>query len=137
MPNYKQRKLNRIVMGGLETEIETTSTVKILSDVIALNGSADTLLDTTTGLVYSVPAGKTLKIVAIQILIGTAAASSIGIYEGDTENANTVLKQTLSNPATATYFYFAGQIEIAATKFVTYLPASVRHQELTVIGYET
>ncbi len=136
MANYKPQLSNAISIAGIIVELKKDVTIVALYDNINALTAADSMLDTGTGAVYSVPAGKTLTIIGIKYETITAFATDIKIYEGDTEDATTTLKVTLGSKLVDKY-EVPVQIEIAAGKFVVYDPLATYHQSISMLGYET
>ncbi len=135
MANYKPRYPITINFGKLTVPIPVGGEPIVLDDFINLQSAADALLDGATGSAYQVTTGKTFHCVGIYIRT-TAVASSIVISEGDTEDAETITKATLSNSGSPLELEFNHQWTIASGKFITHNPASTRHYEIRIYGYE-
>ncbi len=136
--NYKPIE-RTITLSGITILVPNLAIIKSLADTVNISGAADSALDTTDNLVYTVPSGKILHLIGIKLLMGAAIASSILIYQGDTENATTTLKASMILPNIAstlsTSFEFYLDVTIAAGKFLVYNPtASIEY--IQFLGYE-
>ncbi len=136
MGNYKPLVLNSITIAGITVYLEKNKTLKALYDNVANSSTADGFLDSSTGLIYQVPTGKTFHAIGHKYQT-TAVASTVAIYSGDTENAETAIKVTTSNLAVADEYEWASIFDILTGKFITYTPASTRHSFIELLGYET
>ncbi len=136
MVNYKPRYPITITAGTLTTPLPPESKFKYLYDNVANIQAVDGFLDGETGLIYQVPSGKTLQVVAFFMRV-TAVASSITVHQGDTENAQTDLKATISSFASPLEYMLNFPWTFASSKFITYEPSSTRHQFVEIHGYET
>ncbi len=133
MVNYKGTLQETIIIGGRVYPIQTGETIKIL--YAAKTGTAAlNLKDSLDNAAYSVPAGKTFKAIGWYAYVATV--STITIFQGDTEDAETLTKY---NPT----FYIAAKIveepldfTIAASKFVVYDTVNSVDSQALIIGVE-
>ncbi len=137
MGNYKGTTNQKIRVAGVEINVPIGAKVVHLYDAVAGSSAADGFLDVDDNTIYSVTAGKTLRILGIQIIAATAVAETVVISTGDTENAETATLKTLTLPyiATTEHWYFM-DFTLAAAKFLTYNPSSTGINHIEVIGYE-
>ncbi len=138
MVNYKGQ-VRSIVVGGYERSIPAQAKVIQLHEQVDGSSAADGMFDTSDGIIYSVPAGKTLVILGVT-LHGKAAAALdvVVISSGDTENAETASLVSIQIPIgnAITEFVLDGSITFASAKFVTINPSTTTLDYITMIGYE-
>ncbi len=134
--NYKQRIINTLSGGGISVELEKGETIKVLYDDVAFDPSDDGFLDSEDASIYQVPTGKTFHGVVFK-QITNAVASTVFLYSGDTENAKTLYKFGIVNPAIIGTHYQALQFTILTGKFITYNPQGTSQDYVEILGYET
>ncbi len=135
MVNYKNVFVNTFTFQGVARTKAITDKIIILYFDIALGGVEKSLFDSATALVYQVPTGKTFKILGI--LIESAATTTSKIYQGDSQDAITTLKQNFTPTNVAGLFTYAVNIDIAADKYVSYDPiATNKIYYIQAIGVE-
>jgi len=140
MPNYKPvPNSSYITVNALSLVLPTNAKIIVLFDNVALSSAADAMLDqSNANTPYQVTTGKTFNCVGM-FITSNSIASSINFSEGDTEDAETILKATINTvPTTSPYeFWINTTFTIASEKFLTQKPAATRHQTITIYGYET
>ncbi len=120
MTNYKGEK--RAVITGHQGAIfpihDGHEIIQLVENVDSSN-AADGFLETNTGVIYQVAAGKTFRILGIKVSTKTASAiSTVVISSGDTENAETATLLTLQIVnGSSNVLYFTVDKTLAATKF--------------------
>ncbi len=137
MGNYKGTTNKKIRVAGVETNVPIGSPIIHLYDQVAGSNAADGFLDVADHLIYSVPAGKTLRILGVCQVSATAVAETNVISTGDTENAETATLLTLDLPYLATTpHWLSVDVTLAAAKFLTYNPSGTGCNMVEIIGYE-
>ncbi len=139
MGNYKSvHHKQTIRVAGVETNLPIDSTIVHLLDQVVAAAVADGFRRAETGVIYSVTAGKTYRILGVMIVATSAQVQTIVISTGDTENAETATLITIDTPyLAATPMWYAVDKSLAAGKFLTYNPSSTNVEHIEVIGYET
>ncbi len=135
MANYKPRLTHSLGTAGVNISVAEKASIKVLHDYVNNSNVADGFLDSTTGLIYQVPSGKTFNAVSMTLQTN-AAEATMDIYQGDTENAVTLLKMTRGFKVLDVAI-FACLFTIASTKFITYDPSGTGIYDIELIGYET
>ncbi len=137
MGNYKSANNQIIRIGGVETKVPIGAKVVMLHDGVAGSSGADGMVDAADNTIYQVTAGKTLRILGIQITCVTATAETIVISSGDTEDAETATIHTHMLPFIAqTPVWHHVDFTLASAKFLTYNPSSTGVAYIEIIGYE-
>ncbi len=135
MVNYKG-STRKIIITGLELNVPSNGTVKLLRDAVAADTAADGFIDDSDNLIYAVTTGKTYRILGLGFRCASAGVETVVISSGDTENAETATLITLRLPYTTELFWIPVDLTLAAAKFLTYNPSSSGINEILAIGYE-
>ncbi len=135
MVNYKG-STRKIIVAGVSINVPANGKIVMLQDGVNSSSAADGFLDVNVSTIYSVTAGKTLRILGIGLMPSSANAETVVISTGDTENAETATLLTLTNPFVALLQWYAVDIELASAKFLTYNPSSTGLAHIFAIGYE-
>ncbi len=136
MTNYKGEK--RAVVGTwFSYPVHDGHKLIALDENVDASNAADGFHDISTGVIYQVTAGKTFRMLRIQVRIGTpGAASTLVISSGDTENAETATLLTLKLPNQAGNQYYQVDKELASAKFLTHNPSGTDVIFINIVGYE-
>ncbi len=138
MANYKPGGHIVLESNGIQTPINVTADIKHLYDRVNLATTADTFLDSVTGLAYEVPDGRQFKIYSITIDT-IAIAGSFALWEGISEDALTNLLATLKTPTyVGRYTWYLDSITALTPdqEFITYKPSAASVQYVEITGYE-
>ncbi len=136
MANYKGQA-RRIIIGNVEIPVPAGAVIKTLYDPVLLSTAADALLYQNS--TYQVPTGKTFHMIGMRLTIELATGSgNVIISQGDTEDAETLVKVTItytSNPTNDQEIY--GEEEFTTGKFITVKSSAATLEHIIIIGYET
>ncbi len=136
MSNYKNPE-RWIDFGGQRTIIPENGVLKVLVDSTNNNADVDSMSELIANVNYAVTTGKKFRLLGVGILTTTAAASTITIHHGVTEDAQTVLRATMRIcPAADYYQEYAVDIEFPSIVFVTIDPSTTNVEWLYMVGYE-
>ncbi len=134
MANYKPvGNSNFILAGGTIHYLKANQTLRTLNFGIT-GQNAEALRDSSDYSVYQVPSGKTFTCLGITV---TGGGFNYLIYQGDTEDALTLLKNTVALPSAQTVEMATSGLTFAATKFITIDPSGISSYTITMIGYES
>ncbi len=136
--NYKRAILDYIGVDGLTKGIVSGGTLKVLYFPHAGAVVAQSLIDASSYADdYQVPSGKTLKVIALLINFRIAGNGNYKIYQGDTADAETLLKNNVGITGVAGGLLHLPLIfDIASGKFIVGLPVGAITQQAMVVGYE-
>ncbi len=136
MANYKQRPFNIISLGGITIQLDKSFTIKSLNEPVANSNAPDSFRD-ISNVTYVVPSGKTFHMVGVRIIIGQATGGSLVIYQGDTEDAITTQKISVTLPSSIGVFEYSILPTFAAGKYITIDPSGTVIENIECLGYET
>ncbi len=134
MPNYKPYGYETFEIQGYTRRLPNDTTLKILYYEHNNNAAPFSLFE--SGAVYTVTTGKKFKIIGIYTITNGLNSAHVKLYQGDTQDAITTLKQYFGHPAQSTREEFLSFEEISAGKYVTIDPASTHLEFSFIIGYE-
>ncbi len=136
MVNYKPH-LNGAIFSGIERHFGYP--LVHLTDPTSAGGAADTMIKAGKSTADSTGTGKHFYMVGILIQDnGLASGSSLGVYSGATENAQTTLEASfVSNGVAGWYEYMIEEVKFSeAAGFVVILPTAGHIEYVHIIGYE-
>ncbi len=134
--NYKGT-VRRIIFAGVENSVPASANLVAFHEPTVGATVADAMFDTKTNLVYSVPAGKTLRILGIRIHTKTVNAGAVVVSSGDIEDAETatIISIILDANADVVTDYYC-DVTFASGKFITINPSQDSVEFIQMIGYE-
>ncbi len=135
MVNYKSGGRRKIIANGVTFNVPATATLIHLIEPVAGSSAADGMLKDNS--IYQVTAGKTFFLKKIVIHTDATGLGSVAINQGDTENAETALKLTITlTGGIAAVIEYMVEISFASAKFVTINPSATVVTYIEMIGYE-
>ncbi len=135
MVNYKNQRV--VEIAGIHSQIQFNFQVLHLTEQTVLATSADAMQKNSA--VYQVPTGKQCVIKSVTVWTNASAVGTLAIYQADTEDATTSIKQTVDIPKIidgSKYTIKLGSTKIAAGKFITIVPSATNIHHILMIATE-
>lgn len=137
MANYKPFTAQTITVAGIKTYVPPNAKIIHLYDNTNLSAIADSIFNSQTGLVYTVPNNTTFHMVSLRIHVILNA--TITIFSADDENGTDTLKLTtplLSSLPHTVEFYVQDVTFTNVEEYITVVASTAQCEWIEIIGYE-
>jgi len=136
MVNYKHQLQGAFIQTpSLLLPVPTGATLKILEDRTIGSSAVDSMIDSDGLALYQVPTGKQLRIFSIELVVD-GVLDVVYLWQGDTEDAETLAKGQLNTWTGPTEYHFTVNHTYASGKFCVIDPILTHIDHIIYVGYE-